>query len=325
MSEPFRILSIDGGGLRGIFAAHLLKRMEEEWPIDWPNVFGLMAGTSTGAILAAGLACGKPAARFTEFYASHGRAVFTPRAMAHFDPLRLLSSRYKTGTLRKLIESQFGNIRLGEIPVPLIIPAVDIVNGCVHVFKSKYHDGFVRDPNLLLSDAILASCSAPTYFDPPVVAGKYHLTDGGLWANNPALVAAIDAHYRLGVRLEDLRILSIGTGKSEAFYPRSAGRWKDRLIRSWQGWGLLTRWKGSHLLDLVFNLQSETAHNSLCLLLNESPLEPEQVLRITFESDRPLPMDSTTKINDWIAKSDLKFTHYAPQIARLLSIKGGRK
>lgn len=325
MSEPFCILSVDGGGLRGIFPAHLLKRMEEEWLIDWPNVFGLMAGTSTGAILAAGLACGKPAARLTEFYASHGKTVFRPRAMAHFDPLRLLSSRYKSATLRGLLEREFGNIRLGEVPVPLIIPAVDIVNGCVHVFKSKYHDGFVRDPNMLLSDAILASCSAPTYFDPPVVAGKYHLTDGGLWANNPALVAAIDAHYRLGVRLEDLRILSIGTGRSEAFYPRSAGRWKDKFIRSWQGWGLLTRWKGSHLLDLVFNLQSETAHNSLCLLLNESPLEPEQVLRITFESDRPLPMDSNTKINDWIAKSDLTFTHYAPQIARLLPIKGGRK
>ena len=325
MSEPFCILSIDGGGLRGIFPAHLLKRMEEEWLIDWTSVFGLIAGTSTGAILAAGLACGKPAARLTEFYAAHGKAVFTPRAMAHFDPLRLLSSRYKSATLRELLEREFGNIRLGEVSVPLIMPAVDIVNGCVHVFKSKYHDGFVRDPNVLLSDAILASCSAPTYFDPPVVAGKYHLTDGGLWANNPALVAAIDAHYRLGVRLEDLRILSIGTGKSEAFYPRSTGKWKDRFIRSWQGWGLLTRWKGSHLLDLVFNLQSETAHNSLCLLLNESPLEPEQVLRITFESDRPLPMDSTTKINDWIAKSDLKFTHYAPQIAHLLSIKGGRK
>ncbi len=63
VGKPFYILSIDGGGFRGLFAAHLLKRMEEEWQIDWRNRFGLMAGTSTGAILTAGLACGKSAAQ----------------------------------------------------------------------------------------------------------------------------------------------------------------------------------------------------------------------------------------------------------------------
>ena len=324
MSDPFYILSIDGGGLRGAFAAHILKRVEEELAIDWRDRFGLIAGTSTGSILAAGLACGQSAATLAEFYSQHGRAVFTPHPLARPDIWRLFRSRYRNGELKELLELVFKDVTLGQVPVPLVLPAVDIVNGCAHVFKSKYDDGFVRDPNVRVADAVLASCSAPAYFDPHLVEDKYLLIDGGLWANNPSLMAAVDAHYRLGIPLKDLRVLSVGTGKSKAYYPLSAGKWRDRLVRSWQGWGLLTRWRGIQLLDLIFNLQSETAHNTLCLLLKESPLEPKQVLRITFESDRPLPMDDAAKTADWVAKADQLFTHLASQISRFLSTQGGR-
>ena len=135
-------------------------------------------------------------------------------------------------------------------------------------------------------------------------------------------MAAIDAHYRLGVPLEDIRVLAIGTGKSTTFYPRSKGKWKDRLVYSWQGWGLATRWGGSKFIDLILNLQSDNAHNMLCLLLGESPLEPKRVLRLTFESDQSLSMDSTEKRHDWVAKADYVFTHNAAKIAAFLSIEG---
>lgn len=319
MSGPFYILSIDGGGLRGAFAAHVLKRVEEELRIDWHDRFGLMAGTSTGAILAAGLACGQSAANLAEFYNNRGPAVFTPQLLARLDRWRLFKSRYTNRKLKELLEQVFKDVTLGEVSVPLILPAVDIVNGCVHMFKSKYSDGFVRDPNMRVADAVLASCSAPTYFHPHLVADKYLLADGGIWANNPSLVATVDAHYRLGISLENLRVLSIGTGIGKAYYPLSAGKWRDRLVRSWQGWGLLTRWRGSRLLDLILNLQSETAHNTLCLLLKESPHESKQVLRITFESDRPLPLDDAAKTRDWIAKADHQSTHLLTQISRFLS------
>ena len=74
----------------------------------------------------------------------------------------------------------FQDKTLGEIDVPLVLPSVDIGNGCVHVFKSQYHGEFVRDQNVRVSDAVLASCSAPTYFDPHVVNDTYQLVDGGL-------------------------------------------------------------------------------------------------------------------------------------------------
>ena len=93
-----------------------------------------------------------------------------------------------------------------------------------------------------------------------------------------------------------------------------------RVRRSW-GFGLATRWRSSKFIDLILNLQSDNAHNMLCLLLGESPLEPKRVLRLTFESDQPLPMDSTEKRHDWIAKADHIFTHNAARIAAFLSIE----
>jgi len=323
VSKPFYILSIDGGGYRGLFASHILRRMEESWGMNWREQFGMFAGTSTGSIIAAGLASGIPAKQLSEFYTTHGRRIFTSRWRSRFDLLKIFTSRYSNKTLRLLLEDVFGQRTLGDVSVPLILPAVDIGNGCVHVFKSKYADGFVRDPGVKLSDAVLSSCSAPTYFDPHLVDGTYQLVDGGLWANNPSLVAVIDAKYRLKIPLADIRVLSIGTGKSKAFYPRSQGTWKDWLIRSWQGWGFATRWQRSKLLDLILNLQSDTAHNMLCLLFGESPLEPNQVLRLTFESEQPLPMDAVCHGDDWITKADYCFTHNSPRIRQFLGIDGG--
>ncbi len=322
MNTPFYILSIDGGGFRGIFAAHILKIMEEEWKIDWQKQFGMLAGTSTGAILAAGLACKLTAVQLTEFYEAHGRAIFTPRLRSRFDPFKLFTSRYSTRRLKGLLEKELGDTLLGQVKIPLILPTVDIGNGCVHVLKSKYDPTFTRDYKVRVSDAVLASCSAPTYFDPVVIDDKYQLVDGGLWANNPSLVAAIDANYRLKIPLENIRVLSIGTGKSKVFYPRSEDKFRDCLLRSWQGWGFVTCWKRSKFIDLILNLQSENAHNMLCLLFGESPLDSKQVLRLNFESDRPLSLDSVSKRYDWISEADRTFTHQSPRIAQFLSIKG---
>ena len=324
MGSPFYILSIDGGGFRGLFAAHLLKRMEEEWRLDWRRDFQLIVGTSTGAILAAGLACGKTAEQLTGFYEKYGKSIFTPRMRSRLDFFKLFTSRYSSRKLRNILEETFGDITLGQVQCPLVIPAVDIGNGCVHVSKSQYDNEFVRDPNRPVSDAVLASCSAPMYFDPVVVDGKYKLADGGLWANNPSLVATIEAHYRLKVPFEDVRVLSVGTGTSRKFYPQSRGEWTDLLLDSWLGWGFLTRWQRSKFIDLILNLQSENAHSMLCLLLGESPLDSKQVLRLTFKSDRSLSMDSVKMRNDLISKADNKFTHESPRIAEFLTLERNR-
>ena len=326
MGPPFFILAIDGGGYRGLFAAHILRRIEQEWRPDWRDHFSMLAGTSTGALLAAGLACGLSAGRLASLYEEHGPEIFAARGLARVPLFSLLKSRYSARPLRALLDRTLGDRILGDVPVPLILPAVDIGQGCVHVFKSAYNKRFHRDPAVRVADAVLASCAAPLYFDPIVLSpGEYQLADGGLWANNPALVAAVDARYRLGVSLDDIRVLSVGTGTSKAFYPRNETRWFRRRLQACQGWGFATRWQTTRLLDLILNLQSATAHNTLCLLLGESPLESKNVLRLTFESDNPLPLDVTAKHDDWISRADHLFTHHATRIADFLHLNGHQR
>lgn len=320
MANYFKILAIDGGGMRGVYPAHILSQIEEQWNIDYLKHFDMLAGTSTGSIIAAGLATGLTAKQLLNFYEEHGKMIFNRRFCSRFDPLNIFTSKYSSRKLKEILENTLGSKTLGEITIPLILPSVDIGNGNVHVLKSKYADGFIRDPSVRISDAVLASCSAPTYFDPHLVGDKYQLVDGGLWANNPSLVALIDAKYRLGIPLEKIRILSIGTGKSKVFYPRKTNWFNDWFIRSWQGWGFATRWGRNKLIDLILNLQADTAHNMLCLLLGENPLEAKSVCRLNFESDQRLSMDSTRKLHDWTSIADKDFTHKADKIKEFLSL-----
>ena len=181
MSERFWILSLDGGGLRGTYAARLLYDIEKEFGISWTNKFDLIAGTSTGSIIAGALAVGKTAEDVFQLYKELGPCVFHRRWPSRIIPgaLRaLVQSRYKMDALRQALEKNLGDIRLGEITAPLLIPAVDVALGQVHVFKSRYQESYVRDGNVRVVDAIIASCSAPTYFDPHRVA-KLRLADGG--------------------------------------------------------------------------------------------------------------------------------------------------
>ena len=306
MSETLRILAVDGGGFRGAYSAHLLNRIEKEFSINWLESFALMAGTSTGSIVVAGLACRLSAADIYSFYEEYGKDIFKKRLLYRGG---IMASRYRNKELRRQLDQIFGNKKLGEIDIPLIIPAVDIGNGCVHVFKSNYHGEFLRDKDVFVKDAVIASCSAPTYFDPYHV-DSYMLADGGLWANCPSLVAAIDAKKRLGADLDKIKVLSIGTGISRKFYSQKNLCWKKRF-----GWGILSRWGGPRFIDMLLNLQSQTANNMLGLLIKR-----EQLLRINFESDRRLPLDDVGMLNDWVSKADHDFTHRSAEIKKFLEI-----
>lgn len=293
----FRILSIDGGGFRGVYPAHMLQRIEQELGISIRDHVDLLAGTSTGSIIAGGLAKGISAREIASIYEAKGAEIFKKRWFAR---LGLTASRFRSSPLQQIVADVIGTTKLGDIATPLIIPATDVGNGCVHVFKSSYDKEFVRDKDVLLRDAIMASCSAPTYFD-PVKVNQYLLADGGVWANCPAMVAVIDAKRRLGVPLADMQVISIGTGISNQYYSQSSRLWKHLV-----GWGFATRWGSSKFIDMILNLQSQTASNMLDLLL-----QPEQVLRINFDSDKPLPLDDPKEYSNLIARADKDFTHKA--------------
>lgn len=307
ISNVFKILSIDGGGIRGIYPAHILQCVQERLGIDVFDYFDMIAGTSTGSIIAAGIACQKQPSEIVSLYQKHGAAIFGQTKKSWW-PSRVkqgVHSKYENNNLKTVLHNEFGDTKLGDIKKPLLIPATDIGHGGVHVFKSSYSNSFTRDKNVAVKQAVLASCSAPVFFDPAKV-DNYLLADGGVWANNPALAAVIDAQYRLDVDMKDIRILSIGTGQSKTAYGTNDN--KD--------WGLLTGWKNLEFISFLLSLQAQSIQNYLQLMLKD-----DQLIRLNFESDNPLPLDDVSVLGDLISRADRTFTHETAKLKKFFNIE----
>lgn len=298
--QPFRILSIDGGGLRGVLPAHVLALVEQDLSCSLHEEFDMFAGTSTGAIIAAGVAVGKSAADIRDLYRERGEEVFCEKKSR---AERWRGSEYGAAPLKKLLQDAFGAATLGDVEKPLLLPAADIGNGVVHVLKSPYSKEFVRDRKVPLWEAVSASCSAPLKFDPHTL-DRYLLADGALWANNPSLAATIDAKRRLGVALDDIRVLTLGTGQGKVEYGTDQSR----------KWGLASGWEGMKFAGLIASLQGQSTHNYLSLLLDEG-----QCLRIDFPASAPLPMDDPSRINDFISKADHWYAHNGAEVRAWLT------
>jgi patatin-like phospholipase/acyl hydrolase len=302
-----RILAIDGGGIRGYFAVHVLERIQQEHGVRFAHTFDLICGTSTGAIIAAALATEYPLENVKKLYEDRGSHIFQ-RATGSIGGL--LRAKYDIARLRSELLEVFGDRMLTQTVARLLIPATDIGNGQVHVFKSAYSGDFVRDKNVRIADAVLASCAAPTYFAPAYV-DPYLLADGGLWANNPALVGYVEAITRLGASPSDVRLLSIGAGAGEKYY---------RIGDSGRQWGVMTGWGVAGLIDVILNLQSKNADNMLGLLLPDT-----QYLRINFSRDHKLSLDDVESLPELRSIADRLFTENTAAIRKLLDIEGASK
>jgi len=116
-------------------------------------------------------------------------------------------------------------------------------------------------------------------------------------------------------------MLSVGTGTSKRFYARTTNWFVDWFWNSWRGWGFATRWGSSKFIDLVLNLQADTAHNILRLLLQNDDNATKQILRISFESEELLPMDKPRKLADWTSQADRDFSCNAEAIRTLFGIE----
>ena len=262
--SAFNVLALDGGGARGIYSAQILACLEHLNGVPVREHFDLIAGSSTGSIIAGAAAVGIPMARVVELFEDESPRLFRKRRLGSFH----IRSKYSIRSLEQVIQSCVSGLTLGEISTPLMILGSDISTGGVHVFKSRYlkdlGEPYVRDANVVLSDAILASCAAPTFFD-PVSVGDFLLADGGLWANNPSIMALTESVSKFGRSVEQVRILSIGTGHSVNLYSQ------NRL------WGLVTGWGRGKLVSYVLRLQSDASANMAKLLLADRYLriDPE--------------------------------------------------
>ena len=294
-NETFHVLALDGGGVRGIYSAHVLTKLEEATGRQVADCFDLIAGTSTGSIVAGAAAVGIELREVVKLFEAKASHIFKRRGFINTGFWR---SKYSTDSLASVVEGVASTQRLGEIETPLLITSSDVSTGGVHVFKSGYlrelGEPYTRDGNVLLSDAILASCAAPSYFDPREV-DSYRLADGGLWANNPSIIAVVEAMSKFRRTLDQIHVLSIGTGYSREFYTR-----KPR-------WGLLTGWGHRKLVSYVFSLQSQASTNMTKLLIGDRHVRLDPKIE-TWELDDVRSMETLKAV------ADKHFTHHYKDI-----------
>lgn len=213
-SPPIRrILSIDGGGIMGTQPAAFLAALEEDLGYPIGQCFDLIAGTSTGGILALGLGLGHSAESLLKLYTDRGphifggggKAGFLRRAIRH-----VVGPKHDAGLLRAELEAVLQDKRIGDAKTRLLIPAWDADHNSPYIFKTAHHPRLTTDYKRLAVDAAMATAAAPTYYQRHRTADYVGLLDGGVWSNNPIALAVVEAITLLGWPAESLRVLSLG-------------------------------------------------------------------------------------------------------------------
>ncbi|NED96864.1 patatin-like phospholipase family protein [Phytoactinopolyspora alkaliphila] len=232
--DRFQILSLDGGGAKALFSASVLARFEEDHGVRVVDRFDLIAGTSAGGIVALGLGAGLSPAEIADRYLELIAKVFPRSRQRKWRPSRLVRPSYSGEALREVLVEVFGDRLLGESSKRLLVPSWDVQSGEVHLFKTPHSDRLVRDWNVKMVDVALATSAAPTYF-PAATVDSARLIDGGVFANNPSVFAIGEAKSMLGVQLDSMRVLSIGTmspftDHSDRLDNAGIGRWASAAV-----------------------------------------------------------------------------------------------
>jgi len=245
--RPYRVLSLDGGGIRGVVTATILERLSRTPGLEgWLDRVDLIAGTSTGGLIALALADGHSPTEIRALYAQKGRSIFQDSWWDQVKDIgNLRGAQYGQRGLRNVLVDLFGTKTLAELRKKVLIPTFCLDNQADDIsqrtWKPKlFHNfrGESEDGNLSVVKAALYTSAAPTYF--PSVDGYI---DGGVYANNPSMCALAqtqDARYRPRPRLNRVVLLSLGTGTNLRFI---RGRRLD--------WGLV-QW-ARPLLDILFD------------------------------------------------------------------------
>lgn len=312
MSKYFRILSIDGGGIRGIIPAQVLVRLEKKLQVKTgkenariADYFDLIAGTSTGGILACVYLCPdstgkKPkftAEQAAELYRKNGAKIFRSKWFDFTVVRNLLKyPKYSSSNIEAVLKDHVGDTKLSELLKPCLITAYDI-EARETVFLTQ-HDATKLKSNYFVRDVARATSAAPTFFSPALIkpdSGKaLPLIDGGVFANNPSMCAFAEVRNKFHKKASDTVMLSLGTGKYYKSYP-----YKE--AQSWGGvqWAL-------PLLDIMMGGVSETIDYQMQQLYesvnilndNEKSVNPlKQYLRVNVNLPESSEMDDASEVN----------------------------
>ncbi|WP_281638062.1 CBASS cGAMP-activated phospholipase [Flavobacterium marginilacus] len=277
-NNKFKILSIDGGGIKGVFPAFYLALIEQELSkrsdgkTKIKDHFHLITGTSTGGIIALALSFGIPAKEIYDLYLKNAENIFGKKR-GFFGRLR--HSSHDREFLEELVRNKFKEYFKGEDPrikdclTNVAIPIYDLIKGNPSVIKTPYHPNFKRDLHIPIYQVAMATSAAPTYFDP--YSSDYidldgmerpfrNKVDGGMMANNPTIIGLLEAIKAFSKEINDLEILSLGTGYKKFTEGSDSKRKK---------WGLIywmVKNDRKRLIELFMQSQSQLVENYISLL-----------------------------------------------------------
>lgn len=270
MSQIIKILSIDGGGIRGIIPAIVLAELENQTGKPIAKMFDLIAGTSTGGILALGLTKpneqGEPQYRATdliELYEKEGPKIFQAdwlhRAMSLGN---LTGPKYPAEDIEEVLQNYFQDATLDQALTPVLITAYEIERRLSWFFKSR-HAKLRSERNFKMWEVARATSAAPTYFPPVKIVAEsgndyYSFVDGGVFANNPGLCAYVEAQ-KMFPQESEILLVSLGTGFSITRLQYEEA--KD--------WGL-AEW-AQPVLNVVFDGIDDTVDYQLGKILSTDP------------------------------------------------------
>lgn len=242
--KPFRIIALDGGGIRAIVQAAILNRLIKKYPslIEETDMF---AGVSAGSIVALALSNGLNPEQTIELWKKEAPIIFSSGIRQKIGTLdNVIGPAYVNDELKKMLETTLGGKTFADVKKKILVPSFNLDKATDngpdnHKWTPEYYHNFNHSKNLdlPLSDACLRSAAAPTYF--PIYQG---CVDGGTYANNPALLAVVEAIHA-GIPVENIVVYSISTGSNPKWIP------EDKYKNG--NWGLLS-W-GPYILDVMMD------------------------------------------------------------------------
>jgi len=276
--NKFKILSIDGGGIKGVFPAFYLALIEQELAkredgkTKIKDHFHLITGTSTGGIIALALSFGIPAKEIYDLYLQNAKNIFGNKRKLFFG--QIFNSAHERDFLEGLVRDKFKEYFDGKDPrikdclTHVAIPIYDLIKGNPSVIKSPYHPNLKRDLHIPAYQVAMATSAAPTYFAP--YSSDYtdlegmerpfkNKVDGGVMANNPTIIGILEATKAFGKDLKDLEILSLGTGYKK--FTEGDSKIKKWGLRYW-----MLKNGRKRLIELFMQSQSQLVENYISLL-----------------------------------------------------------
>eukprot|EP01114_Cavostelium_apophysatum_P012442 TRINITY_DN2784_c0_g1_i1.p1 TRINITY_DN2784_c0_g1~~TRINITY_DN2784_c0_g1_i1.p1 ORF type:complete len:346 (-),score=82.17 TRINITY_DN2784_c0_g1_i1:47-1084(-) len=284
--KPFRILSLDGGGVRAIMQATLLRRLNEDLP-NLINEVDMFAGASAGSIVSAALCSGLTPAQTYDMWMDTAPKIFVEGYFRKFSTLNsTIGAAYNADTLQSLLSNTIGDKKLGQLEKKILIPSFRLDPPTKRWSPTYFHNFPGSEfTDLPLLDAVLRSAAAPTYF--PIRDGY---VDGGTFANNPAL-AAVSTALSNGIKLEDIVVFSLSTGNNPKFIP------KDKYGAG--NWGLL-EW-GPHIVDLLLDSGTESIDYTCHCLLQKQYLRLDPILPKNIDLDDATQLNTLSEIAENIS------------------------